>query len=195
MESCLRSNVPPPWQDAEPDDEHAISEEVGILDEMLPELVLHRLPLLGLGSGRGSLAWKFYVTMFASFLESGESPRSFQEYVKSFFVHSSDFGVEFGLTAVEPIEFRAVFPWWGGRKPLTMALGWTKPMRTLMFQQTVRMQCSTSMHHVCGCARLGSLTCAYACPCLLIRAGSYSNVLSVSLRDCIMGACTRARVG
>lgn len=164
------------------------------MDEMLPELVLHRLPLLGLGSGRGSLAWKFYVTMFASFLESGESPRSFQEYVKSFFVHSSDFGVEFGLTAVKPIEFRAVFPWWGGRKPFDDGAWMDQADEDFdVPADCVRMQCSTSMHHVCGCARLGLLTCSYARPCLLIRAGSYSNVLSVSLRDCIMGACTRAR--
>jgi hypothetical protein len=114
-----------PRSDTEPDNEDALALEETMLAFLVEELVLHHLPILILGSGRSSLlAHKFYVVMFGFFLVSASAISAFVAFARSFLSNTADFGVEFGLSSVQPVPFRTLFPWYVGTEHVFGAAQW-----------------------------------------------------------------------
>ena len=75
-------------------------------------IVTHRLPILVLGSGRTTLADKFACCLFGFLLDFGYTAESLASFVSEVAVCTTDFGVEFQLASVKPIDLiGSVFPW------------------------------------------------------------------------------------
>ena len=94
------------------DDDHMILEaEMPLMAEIHSCTSLHRLPIMTLGSGRGTLVDKYLCVLHAMFLEAGATPMSLQNYTELFVVGTFDLGVEFSLNALLPDRIQNLLPW------------------------------------------------------------------------------------
>lgn len=98
-------------QDDSVDDDECLQTERDLMESIKPMMEEMHLPPITLGSGRTNLAWKFYVLCHAAFLVAGATLQSFVAMMSSFMIHTSDYGTEFGLPRIKPIQIRLLFPW------------------------------------------------------------------------------------
>ena len=97
------------------DDELAIAGEEDLMARIAKLLGrLHRLPLMNIASGKTALADKFYVCMFALFLEGSMTLDNFATLVSEIVIGSFDMGTELGLARVMPVPVLDLFPWLEG---------------------------------------------------------------------------------
>ena len=89
-----------PRKQSEPNDEEAAKIDAGLIDELSDLFTMHHMPIVVLGSGRTTLRDKWAAIMHA-FLEAGGTFLCLRHFADSFATMTSDFGVEFGLTAVK----------------------------------------------------------------------------------------------
>lgn len=73
-------------------------------------LHMHRLPPVVLGSGKTSLVHKFCATMHAFFLETG-TKLLLQRMTEEIVSMTTDLGVEFGMSRIQPLTAHTVLPW------------------------------------------------------------------------------------
>ena len=92
---CLRSDGDGIADDARHD------MDVALLEQLARCVDVHRLPLMTLASGRTTLADKFASVVHAVMLESGWSVHDLSGYLDSICTTTTDFGVEYGLRALE----------------------------------------------------------------------------------------------
>lgn len=90
-------------------DTATLSEDKSLMEHISRHIRLHRPPPVRLASGRTKLVDKFFVTVYALFLETGTVP-SLQALMSSMLVLTSDLGVEFSLTTVQPVDVHQLFP-------------------------------------------------------------------------------------
>jgi hypothetical protein len=91
-------------------DEAVIVAENELMAKLRDSLVLHRMPPVVLGSGRGQTIHKFCAIMHSFFLETGTAAR-LQRFCGEVHTVTSDLGVEFSLTAVQPVPVTSLLPW------------------------------------------------------------------------------------
>ena len=96
---------------AEDDDNEILEAEMSLMAEIHSCTSLHRLPIMTLGSGRGTLADKYLCVLHAMFLEAGGTAMSLQDYTDSFVIGTFDLGVEFSLNAILPDRIQNLLPW------------------------------------------------------------------------------------
>jgi hypothetical protein len=98
------------WEGEDLQDQNAQRQEALILRRVQDNIDVHALPPMVIGSGRGTLAMKFHAFMFAQFLEC-KSAWDLSLLASELIAITSDQGVEFGVTRLEPIDVAALFPW------------------------------------------------------------------------------------
>ena len=96
----------------EQDDASAVETEGDLMATINDRIMIHHLPIMGLGSGRTSLQDKFCTVMFAMLLEAGSSENSLSVFAQDIVAGTFDLGVEFSLSKVRPTSLRNLFPWY-----------------------------------------------------------------------------------
>ena len=80
------------------------------MDSLSSAIALHRLCPMVLGSGKTQLVHKMCAVAQAVFLETG-SVSSLQTYLGHIWTVTTDLGTEFGLSSINPLSARVLFPW------------------------------------------------------------------------------------
>ena len=82
-----------------------------MLQQLAKEMLLHYFAPIVIGVSKSSLADKFYLVLYAMYLDTAFTLQAFADFVAEFVQASSHLGVEFGLNRVDPIKVRSLFPW------------------------------------------------------------------------------------
>jgi hypothetical protein len=90
--------------------EEALQREVAIIDELRSYLKVTRPPPGILGNRRSGIIDKFCLAMHMLYLQTGSS-QSLTSFVDEFQVSTTDQGIEFGISSVQPVPVKSVLPW------------------------------------------------------------------------------------
>ena len=99
-------------RDGDDDTQQTIEAETVLMDILHEGLGRHRhCPLLVLASGKTSLEDKFYICMRAMYMMAGTNFKTLVQFCKSIVGNTTDFGVEFGINRIQPVNLQELFPW------------------------------------------------------------------------------------
>jgi hypothetical protein len=99
-----------PFPEAEFMDDWMHNQDLAFITELSAGIDVHAMPVVVIGSARGSLRHKFHSVMHALFLESA-CTADLEHMSAEICSFTTDQGVEFGFHRIEKVSIQQLFPW------------------------------------------------------------------------------------